>query len=613
VCHKQQRCSGLSRAECRPGVWRCRGCNLGSLPGGVGAAPGAAAADPNLGGVAAAPGVGQPLTRDEGTAKCPVCRQRLRPARYRLVCATCSREHHNKCSGLSREETARWATDGGWRCQACVAASPDRAIPPAGIPTTARRGETFQGSSLRVVQWNIDGVGTGLADLGLILREHAVDVCLLQESKLNSSSITPKIRGYASLRRDRPSALRGAGSRGGGLLIFIKEDLPFREVEAFRQEDRGSLEALAVEIPAEDGVRCVLVNVYAPPVRQGGLNPNWSSLVVSQNRIFAGDWNCHSPLWDPFQPADRLGEELEEWVGRNQLGVVNDGAGTRMNRGTGGWSCPDITVAPNALLGRVEWSCLDLRGSDHVPIFFEVDLPTNRLRKTRGVLRWGWANARWEEYRSAVDSRLEDAQPFAREWPLKKVFDHLTETLLEAARAHVGMVRARAPGDPVITPEVRAETQRRNRLGRGLPASREEWVHSCQEVVRLTAEAKQTRWRSFVESLSDRSSSSKAWGVLRSLSGVAPSVAERNKVMVHEGREYATDRRKADLFVQQYADVSRHHFSPEERRLNLSVRRELTFMAKLPGPEEESCGPFTMGELRRALRESNARSAEGPY
>lgn len=74
------------------------------------------------------------------------------------------------------------------------------------------------------------------------------------------------------------------------------------------------------------------------------------------------------------------------------------------------------------------------------PSFFEVELPVNRLRKTRGILRWDWANARWNEYRKAQDSRLEGARPMARESSLE-VFHRLTETILEAALAHVGMVQ----------------------------------------------------------------------------------------------------------------------------------------------------------------------------
>ena len=60
------------------------------------------------------------------------------------------------------------------------------------------------------------------------------------------------------------------GTRGGGLLTFVRQDIPFRQVQSFRRDADGEgLEALTVELKTA-GRSCVTVtNVYRPPVREG--------------------------------------------------------------------------------------------------------------------------------------------------------------------------------------------------------------------------------------------------------------------------------------------------------------------------------------------------------
>ena len=76
-------------------------------------------------------------------------------------------------------------------------------------------------NSLLVVHSNADTIGTKLTELSDFLCKEGVDVCLIQESKLSSMAKTPRAEGNIILRKDRPA-------RGGGLLIFIQDDIPSR-------------------------------------------------------------------------------------------------------------------------------------------------------------------------------------------------------------------------------------------------------------------------------------------------------------------------------------------------------------------------------------------------
>ena len=132
---------------------------------------------------------------------------------------------------------------------------------------------------------------------------------------------------------------QGGGTRGGGLLTFVRQDIPFRQVQSFRRDADGEgLEALTVELKTA-GRSCVTVtNVYRPPVREGDQGDlGVRALRIPQsNFVIGGDLNAYDPLWDDRQPPDRCGRHLEEWAGDNDLVCLNDGEPTRFNRATGG-------------------------------------------------------------------------------------------------------------------------------------------------------------------------------------------------------------------------------------------------------------------------------------
>jgi exonuclease III len=124
------------------------------------------------------------------------------------------------------------------------------------------------------LQRNVDGIGTAIADvITLVSEDPGLDVLLLQETKLISVNPTPTFPGYSAIRHDRPPG----GGQGGGLLTYVKADIPFRQIPAYREEEvMGGLEALAVEIQRAARGKFVIINLYMPPIReggQGGFNP----------------------------------------------------------------------------------------------------------------------------------------------------------------------------------------------------------------------------------------------------------------------------------------------------------------------------------------------------
>ena len=106
----------------------------------------------------------------------------------------------------------------------------------------------------------------------------------------------------AAIRRDRPTPPRGGGARGGGLVTFVKEDIPFRVVQAYSGDEQYGTECLAVEIQLSQGRRFTLVNIYRAPNRDGGQGrPGFDHIRVPVIPfVMAGDWNAHSPFGMTF-------------------------------------------------------------------------------------------------------------------------------------------------------------------------------------------------------------------------------------------------------------------------------------------------------------------------
>ena len=92
-------------------------------------------------------------------------------------------------------------------------------------------------------------------------------------------------------------------------MTFVKEDIPFRVVEAYSGDEQYGTECLAVEIQLCQGRGFTLVNIFRAPYREGGQGrPSLDHIRVPVTPfVLTADWNAHSPLWDDSQPGDRSG------------------------------------------------------------------------------------------------------------------------------------------------------------------------------------------------------------------------------------------------------------------------------------------------------------------
>ena len=124
------------------------------------------------------------------------------------------------------------------------------------------------GPVLRVLQINLNGWRSRQPALEQFLREHKVDVAVLQETKLSETAASPKSPGYVTLRQDRTVHRRRNPVPQGGLAILVRRGIMHDPSVAMAPLPGGScLERQAVKIIWSRQEALTIVNLYRPPAR----------------------------------------------------------------------------------------------------------------------------------------------------------------------------------------------------------------------------------------------------------------------------------------------------------------------------------------------------------
>ena len=101
------------------------------------------------------------------------------------------------------------------------------------------------------MQWNAEAMSSKKVELTSFVQENKIDVFAIQETKMISRDKTPTIPGYTIIRKDRQQRTGQETNRGGGLLMGIKDTIPFRESNIEIREDKNDTitEWQTIEIP----------------------------------------------------------------------------------------------------------------------------------------------------------------------------------------------------------------------------------------------------------------------------------------------------------------------------------------------------------------------------
>ena len=111
---------------------------------------------------------------------------------------------------------------------------------------------------------------------------------------------------------------------------------------------------------------------------------------------------------------------------------------------------------------------------------------------------------------------------------------------------------------------------------------RKEWLEACVETRDEIKRAKEDSWRNLLADAITEVDDQRMWGIINSLNGT-PGTNSPNEAMKHKGRLITNNAKKADVFLQHYAGVSKLSFSKDERDENRRLQKILA------SPSAELC------------------------
>ena len=137
---------------------------------------------------------------------------------------------------------------------------------------------------------------------------------------------------------------------------------------------------------------------------------------------------------------------------------------------------------------------------------------------------------------------------------------------------------------------------------------RQEWIQACQDVVTSTNEAKTQSWRDLLEDAVIAKDDTKLWKIIKNLNGT-PDNNSLNEALKHKGRVITSNKKKANIFAQHYAAVSKLNFTPKERVITRGLKKILGS----PTANNLSCIQFfSLQELEAAIQKMCRKGAAGP-
>ena len=539
-------------------------------------------------------------------------KRNIRKTDRHLSCTTCDAKFHLhlRCSGMTRKQEER-LDKSRWSCDGCngLVANPHPTPLQSDEINYSSKDPNNTTNKLIILQWNADSLLSKKEELKNFVQDNDIDIYVVQETKMKPNDTTPTIPGYTIVRKDREQKMGQHNTAGGGVLIGIRDTIPFRQcnIQA-RGEGDTTTEWATIEIPVKGKNKIRLTNLYIPPVTS---NPTAAPYVTPNawpNKdydIILGDINAHSILWDSKVSPDDRGEAVEEWLANNSMHVLNTGESTRYSRNTDSDSAPDVSIVHTSRLDKFTWKVVQDLQSDHRPLIITYEDTFNMPKvNTTPLYKWNLKKADWVSYEQHINDKI-PAHYKAKN--INKLTNILCKSIVTSANKNIGKKKVDHRTKPWMTDELKAEIHNRNVLSKNIATNREAWKLACQKVAIMTKEEKTRSWKEYVESMDTSTSDTQVWKTIRSMDGRKPPT-NKNEALVVDNKAYTSDADKANQFANTYKSFSKIPVRKEDRAIRRSVRNKLRERLS----SGENCEQeFTMKEMEDVINNTKPHKASG--
>jgi hypothetical protein len=315
---------------------------------------------------------------------------------------------------------------------------------------TARPRRAKGRKALRLANWNADGVCGKKLELDQFLSEHGVDICLLNETNLESGRAF-RFSNYVCHRTDRQAW-------GGGTAILVRRDIDHYTVSV---SGLRHLEATALLLVLANSPVKIEAAYISPtrPLIDSDLNECLSGGPLV---LMAGDLNAKHTDWNSRLITTR-GALLRDDANRNACFIYGpDSITTVLYRQNANPDALDIVVVKDFVL-PVHLTVCPALSSDHLLVLIDTTCRTS----FRNLLDLpNFKRMDWVAYQACLEGRLPVNPTINDEEAIDKCVEELSNVIQEALVASAPRRRPRSDPQPSLPAGIQDEILLKNRLKR---------------------------------------------------------------------------------------------------------------------------------------------------
>ena len=443
----------------------------------------------------------------------------------------------------------------------------------------------------RVIQWNLQGMGSAKEDLVKLINVYKPAAIAVQETHYGADFMS-KIKGYAGICKQGHFNQRFHG----GVALYIHNSCHYREITI-----TTNYQIVAAQINIAPRKTITVASVYIPgrvEIREEEIRKIIEELPKPV--IIAGDFNAHNKDWGN-RCTDLRGRALAEVATTLGINIINEGQPTHES-GT----AIDLTIVSPELTPDLQWQAIqNPLSSDHFPII--ITITTDSFEEPEV---WNFKKARWKDFKR--DGAWQEFQGIDLDNPslaIKEVYRRFEEM----AERHIPKNRCRRFYPKIWwTNECKEVWRAREKSYRKYKATgnisdKIEWKKNRAIATKTFREAKQESWRDYVSTLNVGTMSGEVWKTINKIRGRNT----REKLILRSGSVYYTEREEiAEKLAETFAKVSsEENYNPTFLRYKIAAEQtSLNFKSTNTEPYNN---PFTMQELKDAIN-TNKDTAPGP-
>ena len=530
-----------------------------------------------------------PTRQTTQTWTCDICNRELTRRQYALLCNSQTPHWiHKRCTNIRIDQH-----HSEWTCQLHPTQLPNPTSPqlnadrrqatdqpqpqntnsssPQPQPHITNSTSSKKKKQLNILQYNINGINTKIEELKQLIEDQSIDIILIQETKLKSTSKTPKIQGFTPIRQDRRN------KDGGGLITYVKDNITFTDIKLPQYCNQNTIEAQQIKIHLSNHKQLKLSNTYIAP--RDTRNPNHPTLddditncinhlIATEQTILTGDFNAHHHQW--HSPTnDHRGQLIADLIDNSNHITLNQDTPTRIpNTINQQPTSPDLTTSSNDISRFITWTTLRKMSSDHLPIKIVFNTKTNFRQPQYRRNFTNYKKADWEGYTDHIESKLAETNEINDIHTANKT---LTQIIIDADKYFIP--KGKLKHKPQLLPEhIRSLMKDRDQIRNQNPTDPQ--IPHLNRLINTEIETYKTDiWKSHLEDNWDhRRNTDKLWKTINSLSNKKQTLST-NQTINFENKTAITNKQKANSFTKQFINITEHKTDNSYRKIRRKISK----------------------------------------